>query len=173
VTLVEQYNPVWATWFLELHALLGRTLAGHFYAIEHVGSTSVPGMVAKPVIDIDIVMREGQFDHIKSYLAPLGYDHIGDQDVPGREVFKLKGPLATTLPPHHLYAIYPDAAELKRHLAFREYLKAHPDQAQRLSQHKLELAARFDNDRALYIEGKAAMVREMTDAALAEQGAPA
>src|SRR5437763_10271532 len=49
VTLVEPYNPEWATWFLELHALLGRILAGHFYAIEHVGSTSVPGMVAKPV----------------------------------------------------------------------------------------------------------------------------
>jgi GrpB-like predicted nucleotidyltransferase (UPF0157 family) len=173
VTLVEPYNPEWATWFLELHALLGRTLAGHFYAIEHVGSTSVPGMVAKPIIDIDVVMREGQFERIKSFLAPLGYEHVGDQDVPGREVFKLDGPLATTLPLHHLYTLYPNAAELKRHFAFREYLKAHPDQAQRFSEHKLELAARFDNDRALYIEGKAAMVLEMIDAALAEQKAPA
>jgi len=171
VTLVEPYNREWATWFLELHALLGRTLAGHFYAIEHVGSTSVPGMVAKPVIDIDIVMREGQFERIKSYLAPLGYEHAGDQDVPGREVFKLNGPLATTLPAHHLYALYPDASELKRHIAFREYLKAHPDEGRRLSGHKLELAARFNNDRALYIEGKAAMVLEMIDAALAEQKA--
>lgn len=169
--LVEPYNPQWATWFLELHALLGRTLAGHFYAIEHVGSTSVAGMVAKPIIDIDIVMREEQFDRIVSYLAPLGYEHVGDQDVPGREAFKLSGPLASTLPPHHLYALYPDAAELKRHLAFRDYLKTHPDEATRLSQHKLELAARFENDRALYIEGKAAMVLEMIDVALAEQRA--
>jgi GrpB-like predicted nucleotidyltransferase (UPF0157 family) len=172
-SVVEPYNPAWATWFLELHALLGRTLAGHFYAIEHVGSTSVPGMVAKPVIDIDIVMREGQFERIKSYLAPLGYEHQGDLDVPGREAFKLSGPLATTLPTHHLYACYPDAAELKRHIAFREYLKAHPDEARRLSEHKLDLAQRFDNDRALYIEGKAAMVLEMIDAALAEQKATA
>lgn len=173
MTLVEPYNPEWATWFLQLHALLGRTLAGHFYAIKHVGSTSVPGMVAKPVIDIDIVMREGQFERIKSYLAPLGYEHVGNQDVPGREVFKLTGALAATLPTHHLYALYPDAAELKRHLAFREYLKSRPDEVRRLSEHKLELAARFDNDRALYIEGKAAMVLEMIDAALAQQGAPA
>jgi GrpB-like predicted nucleotidyltransferase (UPF0157 family) len=171
--LVEPYNPAWATWFLELNALLGRTLAGHFYAIEHIGSTSVPGMVAKPIIDIDVVMREGQFERIASYLAPLGYEHVGDQDVPGREAFKLRGPLASTLPLHHLYALYPDAAELKRHLAFRDYLRTHPEEARRLSEHKLELAERFDNDRALYIEGKAAMVLEMIEAALAEQKAPA
>ena len=173
VTLVEPYNPEWPNWFLQLHALLGRTLAGHFYAIEHVGSTSVQGMVAKPIIDIDIVMREGEFDHIKSYLAPLGYEHVGDQDVPGREVFKLSGPLVATLPLHYLYALYPDATELKRHLAFRDYLRAHTDEAARLSEHKLELATRFDNDRALYIEAKAAMVLEMIAAALAEQRAHA
>ena len=171
--LVEPSNPAWATWFLELHALLGRTLAGHFYAIEHVGSTAVPGMAAKPIIDIDIVMREGEFEHIKSYLAPLGYEYAGDLDVPGREAFKLNGPLAATLPLHHLYALYPGATELKRHLAFRDYLRAHPDEAARLSEHKLELAARFGNDRALYIEAKAAMVLEMIDAALAEQKATA
>jgi GrpB-like predicted nucleotidyltransferase (UPF0157 family) len=171
VPLVQPYDPQWATWFLELHALLGRTLAGHFYAIEHVGSTSVPGMVAKPIIDIDIVMREGQFERIKCYLAPLGYEHQGDLDVAGREAFQLNGPLKDTLPRHHLYALYPDAPELKRHLAFRDYLRTHPDEARRLSEHKLELAARFNNDRALYIEGKAAMVLEIIDAALAHQGA--
>jgi GrpB-like predicted nucleotidyltransferase (UPF0157 family) len=173
VTLVEPYNPEWPTWFLELHALLGRTLAGHFYAIEHVGSTSVVGMVAKPIIDIDIVMREGQFDKIASYLEPLGYRHNGDQDVPGREVFKLSGPLADTLPRHHLYALYKDAAELRRHLAFRDYLRAHPDDVRRLSEHKVAVAEQVDNDRDAYQEGKAAVVLEILKRALLEQGAPA
>jgi GrpB-like predicted nucleotidyltransferase (UPF0157 family) len=169
VTLVQRYNPEWEKWFLELHALLGRTLAGHFYAIEHVGSTSVPGMTAKPVIDIDIVMREGQLERIKSYLAPLGYTHNGDQGIPGREAFKLDGPLAETLPRHHLYALERDAAELRRHLAFRNFLRRHPEWCERLSRHKWELAERFDNDKERYIDAKGAMVQEILAMALAEQ----
>lgn len=166
VTLVERYNPEWATWFLELHALLGRTLAGHFYAIEHVGSTAVPGMTARPIIDVDIVMREGQFERIKSYLAPLGYEYAGDQGVPGREVFKLTGPLATTLPRHHLYALEKDASELRRHLAFRDFLRAHSDWRDRLSEHKWDLAHRFDNDKDRYIDAETAMVQEIIALAL-------
>ena len=173
VTLVERYNPEWPGWFLQLHALLGRTLAGHFYAIEHVGSTSVPGMTAKPAIDIDVVMREGQFKRIKSYLSPLGYEHAGDQGIPGRDAFKLNGPLAGTLPPHHLYVLDKGAEELRRHLAFRDYLRSHSDEAQRLSEHKWQLAARFDNDKERYIEAKAAMVLEILERALASQGATA
>jgi GrpB-like predicted nucleotidyltransferase (UPF0157 family) len=173
VTLVEPYNPAWATWFLELHALLGRTLAGHFYAIEHFGSTSVPGMVAKPIIDLYVVAREGQLERIKGYLAPLGYEHEGALGIAGREAFRLYGALGDTLPPHHLYVCEGVTEDLRRVRAFRDYLRAHPDARERLSRHKLELAERFDNDRALYIEGKAAMVLEITNAALAEQRAPA
>jgi GrpB-like predicted nucleotidyltransferase (UPF0157 family) len=173
VTLVERYNPAWEKWFLELHALLGRTLAGHFYAIEHVGSTSVPGMTAKPIIDIDIVMREGQFERIKTYLAPLGYTHEGDLGIEGREAFKLDGPLAETLPRHHLYALEKDAEELRKHLAFRDYLRTHPEWRDRLSEHKWELAQRLDNDKERYIDAKAAMVQEIIALALAAQGAAA
>jgi GrpB-like predicted nucleotidyltransferase (UPF0157 family) len=173
VTLVERYNPEWPNWFLELHALLGRTLAGHYYAIEHVGSTSVPGMTAKPIIDIDIVMREGQFERIKSYLAPLGYEHVGDLGITGREAFKLTGPLEATLRPHHLYALEKDANELRQHLAFRDYLRAHPEWRERLSEHKWQLADRLDNNKEAYIDAKAPMVLEILALALAEQGAPA
>ena len=172
-TQIERYNPEWATWFLELHALLGRTLAGHFYAIEHVGSTAVPGMTAKLIIDIDVVMRERQFERVRSYLAPLGYEHVGDQGIPGRESFKLRGPLAETLPPHHLYVLDRGADERRRHLAFRDYLRSHPDEAERLSEHKWALAERFENDKDRYIEAKAAMVQEILERALAQQGAPA
>jgi GrpB-like predicted nucleotidyltransferase (UPF0157 family) len=173
VTLVERYNPEWPNWFLQLHALLGRTLAGHFYAIEHVGSTAVPGMTAKPIIDIDVVMRDGQFERIQSYLAPLGYVHEGDLGIPGREAFKLTGALVASLPSHHLYVLDRGAEELRRHLAFRHYLRSHSDEAQRLSEHKWQLAQRFDNDKERYIEAKAAMVQEILERALTQQGAPA
>ena len=171
VTLVQRYDPRWPSWFLQLHALLGRTLAGHFYAIEHVGSTAVPSMTAKPIIDIDIVMREGQFERIKSYLTSLGYEHEGDQGIAGREVFKLSGPLAGTLPRHHLSVLDRDAAELRRHLAFRDYLRAHAEARDRLSEHKWALAERADNDLDAYLEGKAALVHEILQAAVAEADA--
>ena len=171
VALLQRYDPRWPTWFLQLHALLGRTLAGHFYAIEHVGSTAVPGMTAKPVIDIDVVMREGQFERIKSYLQALGYEHAGDQGIAGREVFNLSGPLAGTLPRHHLYVLDRDASELRRHLAFRDYLRAHAEARDHLSEHKWALAERADNDLDAYVEGKAALVQEILQAALAEADA--
>ena len=173
VTLVERYNPEWPKWFLELHALLGRTLAGHFYAIEHVGSTSVPGMVAKPTIDIDIVMREGQLDKIKSYLGALGYVYEGDLGIAGRHCFDLRSALRQAVPRHNLYAFDKDAEELRRHLLFRDYLRSHPEARRKLSDIKLAVAVEVDNDIQAYARGKAATVQEILASALAEQGAPA
>ena len=171
VTLVQQYNPEWPSWFLQLHALLGRTLAGHFYAIEHFGSTSVPGMVAKPIIDVYVVAREGEFKRIKAFLAPLGYEHEGDLGIPTREAFRLNGPLADVLPRHHLYVCEGVTDDLRRVRAFRDYLIAHVEARERLSEHKWQLAQQVDNDLEGYIEGKSAMVQEILAAALAEQGA--
>jgi len=171
VTLVEHYNPEWANWFLELHALLGRTLAGHYYAIEHVGSASVPGLTAKPIIDIDIVMREGQFEKIKAYLEALGYVYEGDLGIAERHCFDLRSELRQALPSHNLYAFEKDAEELRRHLLFRDYLRAHPEARQNLSEVKLAVAAEVNNDIHAYAKGKAATVQEILALALAEQGA--
>jgi GrpB-like predicted nucleotidyltransferase (UPF0157 family) len=172
VTLVERYNPEWPRQFVMLHAFLGRNLAGTYHAIEHVGSTAVPGMVAKPVIDIDIVVRAGAFERVKTYLEAIGYEHEGDKGIAGREAFRLADAgLAGALPRHHLYVLEADAEELRRHLAFRDYLRAHPEDVKRLSDLKWALAERFDNDLEAYVDGKAALVREILDAAL--QQAPA
>jgi GrpB-like predicted nucleotidyltransferase (UPF0157 family) len=169
VTLVEPYNPEWPNWFLQLHALLGRTLAGHFYAIEHVGSTSVAGMVAKPKIDIDIVMREGQLEKIKTYLEALGYVYEGDLGIAERHCWDLRSELRHALPMHNLYAFEKDAEELRRHLLFRDYLRAHAEARQKLSEVKLAVAAEVDNDIHSYAKGKSATVQEILALALAEQ----
>jgi GrpB-like predicted nucleotidyltransferase (UPF0157 family) len=169
VTLVEPYNPEWPGWFLQLNALLGRTLAGHLYAIEHVGSTSVPGMVAKPKIDIDIVMREGQLEKIKSYLEALGYVYEGDLGIAERHCFDLRSELRQALPMHNLYAFEKDAEELRRHLLFRDYLRAHPEARRKLSEVKLAVAAEVDNDIHAYAKGKSPTVQEILALALAEQ----
>jgi GrpB-like predicted nucleotidyltransferase (UPF0157 family) len=164
--LVEPYNPEWPRWFTQIQALLYRSLAGTYYAIEHVGSTAVPAMTAKPIIDIDVVQREGMFVEIKQRLESLGYLHNGDQGVPKREAFKLEDDsLRSVIPAHHLYVCPADNAELRRHLAFREYLRAHPSAVERLSALKLAVAAEVGDDRDAYQQGKAWLVEELLAAA--------
>jgi GrpB-like predicted nucleotidyltransferase (UPF0157 family) len=159
--------------FHQLQAFLYRNIVGTYHTVEHVGSTAVPGMAAKPIIDIDIVMRDGKFEQIKNRLIAAGYEYRGDQGVPGRESFRMTDPgLKGALAEHHLYVCAADAEELRRHRAFRDFLIAHPDWAEKLSAHKLELAAKLGDDRKAYQEAKEPMVLEIMSLALAEAGAP-
>jgi GrpB-like predicted nucleotidyltransferase (UPF0157 family) len=170
--IVVPYNPEWPHDFHQLQTFLYRNLVGTYYAIEHVGSTAVPGMAAKPIIDIDIVMREGKFEQVKNRLTAAGYSYEGDRGILGRESFDLQDAgLKGALAAHHLYACAADSEELRRHRAFRDYLIAHPEWVTKLSAHKLELATKLGDDRAAYQEAKAPMVEEIL--ALALEEAPA
>jgi GrpB-like predicted nucleotidyltransferase (UPF0157 family) len=170
--IVVPYNPEWAHDFHQLQTFLYRNLVGTYHAIEHVGSTAVPGMAAKPIIDIDIVMRDGKFEQVKNRLIAAGYSYEGDRGIPGREAFDLQDAgLKAALAEHHLYACAADAGELRRHRAFRDYLIAHPEWVERLSAHKLELAAKLGGepeDRDAYQDAKAPMVEEILALALQE-----
>jgi GrpB-like predicted nucleotidyltransferase (UPF0157 family) len=160
--IVEPYNPEWPHMFHQLQTFLYRNLVGTYHAIEHVGSTSVPGLAAKPIIDVDIVMRDGKFEQIKNRLIAAGYEHEGEKGVPGREAFRLRDPgLRSALAEHHLYVLGADADELRRHRAFRDFLIANAEWAEKLSAHKLELAARLGDDRKAYQDAKEAMVLEI------------
>jgi GrpB-like predicted nucleotidyltransferase (UPF0157 family) len=172
MTLVVPYDPEWPRLFAEIRGLIQRNIPGKFYAVEHVGGTSVPGMTAKPIIDVDVVVREGQFAIVRRHLEALGYEYEGEKGVPGRESFRLRDPgLKSALAEHHLYVLEAGAEELKRHRAFRDYLVAHPDEAERFSAHKLDIAQRLDidltHDRYAYEEAKSAMVLEILERALA------
>ena len=150
--------------------MVQRTIAGTYYAVEHVGGTSVPGMAAKPIIDIDVVVREDKFPDVRRKLEALGYSYEGDKGIPGREAFDLRDTgLKSVLMEHHLYVCQADSAELRRHRAFRNFLLAHPEWVERLSRHKLELASRLGDDRGAYQEAKSAMVEEILAMALKEQ----
>ena len=167
VALVEVYNPLWPLWFEQLKKRLEAALDGVPCAIEHVGSTAVPGMFAKPIIDINIVIEAGGFPLIKDRLATLGYAHNGDQGIPGREVFKIPDEqLKASLPAHHLYACEKGAQPLIEHLAYRDFMRTSPEWRKKLNAFKWELCEKYDNDRLAYQDGKAAMVREITDLAL-------
>jgi GrpB-like predicted nucleotidyltransferase (UPF0157 family) len=167
VTLVCAYDDRWPRVFGELADVLGRTLDGLYERIEHVGSTSIPGMTAKPIVDLVVVIRPDRLDAVTAALAGLGFRHEGDRGIPGREAFRpIEGTAAADLPRHHLYVCSVGNRSLEEQLAFRDYLRTHSDEARRLSAHKRALCIEHDNDRQLYIKGKSAMVREITRRAM-------
>jgi GrpB-like predicted nucleotidyltransferase (UPF0157 family) len=141
---------------------LASTLGGLAVAIEHVGSTAVPGLAAKPIIDLDVVIADrSDLPTVIEQLRPLGYQHEGDLGVPGREAFTTP----TAAPPHHLYVCAIGTPALDRHLAFRDALQADPGVARAYGDLKRTLAARLSHDRNAYTEAKSAFVERVLAAA--------
>jgi GrpB-like predicted nucleotidyltransferase (UPF0157 family) len=171
VTLVQKYNPEWPNWFEEIKTFLGERVLQVCIRVEHVGSTSIPGMIAKPIIDLILVIEPQDFEKIKGLLAERGYYHRGDLGIKSRDVFDLED-ISTkgALPLHHLYVYPKHSVELKKEIAFREFLKHNKAYAGRLSDLKWSLAEKYDNDREAYMEGKEALCREITEKALEYSG---
>lgn len=161
--VVVDYDPAWPTLFDFLRRRIAIALAGIAVGVEHVGSTAVPGLAAKPIIDMDVLLvsADALADAIER-LASLGYFHQGDLGIAEREAFRT----AETEPLHHLYVCPPASREYHRHLALRDYLRSHPEEAGAYGALKKTLAARFANDRAAYIAGKDEFVRELLRRAL-------
>jgi GrpB-like predicted nucleotidyltransferase (UPF0157 family) len=165
-SLVRAYDPLWPVRFRELRDRILAVAGKRVLRIEHVGGTSVPGLTAKAIIDIDVVIDADAWPALRDALEAGGWRHHGDQGVPGREAFKPATAGVEALPEHHLYACAENAAELRRHLAFRDYLRAHPAEAERLSAFKRSIA---HLDRDDYQEEKAPLVEQILARALEEQ----
>lgn len=156
--IIEDYNPLWPGRFESIRSEIAAALDGLFAAIEHVGSTAVPGLAAKPVIDVDVLLNEADnLPHVIQKLAPLGYGHQGNLGIAGREAFQTP-PDAF---PHHLYVCPPDSGEYQRHIAFRDYLRGYPLVAADYAALKRELAAKYGVDREEYARAKSHFVMEV------------
>ena len=156
--VVEEYNPEWENEFHKIEDALLCVLAGKVVSIEHVGSTSVKGLPAKPIIDIDIVIDDN-FGEVRSLLEKMGYCHEGDLGISGRDAFKYEGKPHLMI--HHLYVCKKDNEELQRHIAFRNYLREHPDIRERYGNVKKEMALQYPDDRDSYIKGKSSIIEEI------------
>ncbi|MBI4310263.1 MAG: GrpB family protein [Chloroflexi bacterium] len=172
--IVVDYDPAWPAQFAELRRVIAAALGDLALAIEHVGSTAIPGLAAKPIIDLDVVIASSEcLPEVVARLAALGYAHEGDLDVPGREAFARQDDrtpwdgTGRAWPEHHLYVCPQDSAELARHLAFRDHLRAYPDAAAAYAALKRRLALRFRNDREAYTLGKSAFVEGVLKGAMA------
>ena len=157
--VVLPYDEGWPRDFSQIEAELRAALGELALRIEHVGSTSVPGLSAKPIIDIDAVVRSESLGPAISALRKIGYEHEGDLGIPGREAFAYEG--KTHLRKHHLYVCPQDSPELKRHLAFRDYLRSHPEAARAYGRIKEEGAALYPRDIGKYVEYKSPFIEKI------------
>lgn len=149
--VVVDYDPSWPATFERLRAGIWPCIRDVATAIEHVGSTSVPGLAAKPVIDMTIVVPTGAaMRTVIDRLAVIGYQHRGDLGVPGREAFAR--PPGT--PDHHLYACVAGSDGLRNHLALRDHLRRDAMAARAYGDLKKQLSARFADDIDGYVDGK-------------------
>ena len=157
---VVPYDKRWVQSFLEIKAEIKEALGDLALTVEHVGSTSVEGLSAKPVIDIDVIIEnETVLEAVISALAEIGYEHEGDLGIEGREAFRYSG--KDHLQKHHLYVCPKDSPELRRHLAFRNYLRSNPAAAEEYGRIKAEGARLFPNDIDGYIAYKSPWIREV------------
>lgn len=158
--VVTSYDKTWAKDFIEIRDELNTVLKDLVLGIEHVGSTSVEGLSAKPIIDIDVVIQDrDKLPEVISALQKLGYFHEGDQGIPGREAFKYEG--KDHLRKHHLYVCAQDAEELRRHIAFRDYLRNNLDAVAEYSRIKEEGAMLYPWDIDKYIEHKSPFIESI------------
>jgi GrpB-like predicted nucleotidyltransferase (UPF0157 family) len=157
--VVVPYDPDWAKEFSKIEKELLVAISDVVLSIEHVGSTSVTGLYAKPIIDIDIVADNDMFAQVKEKLKEIGYEHVGDLGIESREAFSYKN--KEHLMEHHLYVCNKNASELKRHITFRDYLRLHDDERDRYSRIKIEMAEKFPHDIDNYLLGKQSVILDI------------
>jgi GrpB-like predicted nucleotidyltransferase (UPF0157 family) len=157
---VVEYSPTWPELFAAVAADLSRALEGvPIQAIEHVGSTAVPGLAAKPVLDIDVVVDADDIASAIRALATIGYTHTGDLGLSGREA--LSAP--DDDPRRHVYVCVSGSLHLRNHLSVRDVLRRRPDLRERYGAVKLALARDPYIDMTEYVAGKSDVLQAVLE----------
>ncbi|MBN1284422.1 MAG: GrpB family protein [Anaerolineae bacterium] len=159
--IISDYDSNWPALYAAERARLLEAIGAHLVAIEHVGSTSVPGLSAKPVIDIILgVRRLGDAPACIAPLAALGYEYRPGTEVsfPQRRYFRKMQAGRHT---HHLHMVELTGDFWRRQILFRDYLRAHPGEAAEYDRLKRRLAAQYGADRAGYTDAKTAYIMDV------------
>ncbi len=156
---VVPYNPIWPSLYRKEAGLVAAIFAGDLILSHHIGSTAIPGIKAKPVIDILIEVRD--IETVKSYneaMIALGYELRGENGIPGRRYFKKANRSIHT---HHLHTFQLGHPKIERHLNFRDYLRVNPKRTRAYSHLKEELAQKHKFDSIAYTKGKSNFVSKI------------
>jgi GrpB-like predicted nucleotidyltransferase (UPF0157 family) len=158
--VVLPYDAAWQSAFAKIKSEIEEAIGDLIIGIEHVGSTSVEGMSAKPCIDIDVIINDySTFTAVVDGLKSIGYIHEGDLGIKDREAFKYTGKPHLML--HHLYVCPKHSEELHRHITFRDFLRNNPEAVKKYSMVKEKAALLFPNDIDKYIEYKSPCIEEL------------
>ena len=161
---VVPYNPKWSFLYEQEADMLRRILSSELVAIYHIGSTSVAGLAAKPIIDImPVVKCIGKIDVLNPMFEQAGYECMGEFGIPGRRYFRKGGDNRT----HQVHVFGKgDTFHIKRHLAVREYLRSHPTVCAEYGELKRRLASQYPDDIEAYCNGKETFMRQLEQKAL-------
>ena len=167
--VLSPYDPAWASVYEREAAAIRGVRGGAVLEIHHIGSTAVPGLLAKPVVDmLGVVQDVVELDAYRARLEALGYVWLGENGIPGRRYFD-KHSDDVPMELAHLHVFARGDARIAEHLAFRDYLRSHPDAAAEYAELKESLHAKFGHDRRRYTEEKATFIRSVIRMAM-EQG---
>ena len=161
---VVDYRPEWETMFKEESKKIKKILGKNCVGVNHIGSTSVKGLPAKPIIDIMPVVKDiSLVDAHNSEFEALGYECRGEFGIPGRRFFAKGGDNRT----HHIHIFeQSNQTDIQRHIAVRDYLNAHSDTAAEYAALKKKLAAEFPFDNDGYCDGKEEYMKSLEEKAL-------
>ena len=154
---IKPYNPDWKTEFENLRDILYTELKEFKLNIQHIGSTSIPGLIAKPILDIDIIIKNKiHLGDISAILEKLGYKNKGEQGISGRFAFRQSSDLTPSKgasknwQEHHLYVCLSDSLALKNHIMFRDALLQDTNLVNEYSQLKIKLTTEKGMTREKY-----------------------
>ncbi len=154
------HDPQWAEEYARESARVLAAIGDIAVTVHHIGSTAIPGISAKPIIDMLAVVTDvGLLDERSQKLAGLGYEVMGEFGIPGRRYFRKDN--AEGIRTHHIHAFAEGSTEIDRHLVFRDYLRGHREDAERYDHLKQELARQFPLDIGRYTDGKDDLIREI------------
>jgi len=166
--LIKEYQETWVNDYNRLKKIFEENISTKDIKIEHIGSTSIKGLAAKPIIDIDVVYEKSEsFKEIKQSLEKLGYCHNGNQGIIGREVFKRnkkkENYIVLDLIQHHLYVCQINSFELRRHLSFRDYLRENKKEREEYAKLKYKIAELTNQNKKEYAKQKEVMAKEFIE----------
>lgn len=162
---VVPYDPDWRVAFAVEAECIRGALQDRQIEVHHIGSTAIPGIFAKPIIDILLVVPSLELlDSKVPSMEALGFESLGEFGIAGRRYFRKNS--TTGIRTHQVHAFKAGSAGVRRHLAYRDYLRSHPEAAQEYSLLKQRLANEFPQSMQDYIDGKDAFVKHHESLAL-------
>ncbi|MCM3571752.1 GrpB family protein [Mesobacillus subterraneus] len=162
---VVPYNPEWKTLFEKEKQVLESIFEPAKIEIHHIGSTSVPGLSAKPIIDIMLAADSlERVEKATPAIEAAGYEAKGENGIPGRRYFQKHD--ENGIRKVHLHSFEKGSHQLYRHLVFRDYLRAHPSEASKYAEVKEAAAQKYEYDIESYIAEKSPIVKEMEHRAM-------